>query len=166
MFTLSYKIFKNIEENELLGADGYLQLQIEDEAYGILIPEEVDEFSVSIYWWTRYLLEALLILKTESYVLISDTEKPNIWLELKKEKHLLKISKVSADKPDGSGAVQRKEMPNLIYPFWKDKQVTYNDFKNEILKKATLYTKELRQLNSEEKKDVLILESLILEIDK
>lgn len=169
MFKISFKIFENenVEEMELNGADGYFQFEIDNETYGIFIPEEIDEFSVSIYWWLYYLLKAVLILKTESYVLISDIEKPKIWIELKKEKNILKISKVTADKPEGSRAIEMKEMPNLIHQYWKDKQVSYENLKTEVVNKTKLYIEELRVLNiNENHKEILNLESLILEIEK
>ncbi len=168
MFKINFKIFENdsVEEMELNGADGYLQFEIDNETYGIFIPEDIDEFSVSIYWWLYYFLKAVLILKTESYVLISDIEKPKIWIELVKEKNIVKISKVTADKPEGSGAIETKEMPNLIHQYWKDKQISYEDFKTEVVNKTKLYIEELRVLNNDVNKDILNLESLILEIEK
>ncbi|SCZ12613.1 MULTISPECIES: hypothetical protein [unclassified Lysinibacillus] len=168
MFKISFKIFENdsVEEMELNGADGYLQFEIDNETYGIFIPEDIDEFSVSIYWWLYYFLKAVLILKTESYVLISDIEKPKIWIELVKEKNIVKISKVTADKPEGSGAIETKEMPNLIHQYWKDKQISYEDLKTEVVNKTKLYIEELRVLNNDVNKDILNLESLILEIEK
>lgn len=168
MFNMRFKIFENdcVEETELNGADGYFQFEIDNETYGIFISEDIGEFSVSIYWWLYYFLKSLLILKTESYVLISDIEKPKIWIELIKEKNIVKISKVTADKLEGSGAIETKEMPNLIHQYWEDKQVSYENLKTEILKKSKLYIKELRVLNNEFHKDILNLESLILEIEK
>ncbi|XKO53962.1 hypothetical protein ACI2WT_14300 [Lysinibacillus fusiformis] len=168
MFKINFKIFENdsVEEMELNGADGYLQFEIDNETYGIFIPEDIDEFSVSIYWWLYYFLKAVLILKTESYVLISDIEKPKIWIELVKEKNIVKISKVTADKPEGSGAIETKEMPNLIHQYWKDKQISYENLKTEVVNKTKLYIEELRVLNNEVNKDILNLESLILEIEK
>ncbi|WII39026.1 hypothetical protein [Paenibacillus thiaminolyticus] len=168
MFKISFKIFENenAEEMELNGSDGYFQFKIDNETYGIFIPEDIDEFSVSIYWWLYYFLKAVLILKTESYVLISDIEKPKIWIELKKEKNIVQISKVTADKPEGSGAIETKEMPNLIHHYWKNKQVTYENLKTEVVNKAKLYIEELRVLNNEVNKDILKLESLIVELEK
>ncbi len=168
MFKISYKLFENenVEGNELNGADGYFQFEIDNETYGIFITEEIDDFSVSVYWWMYYLLEAVLILKTERYVLISDIEKPSIWIELKKEKDVVGISKVSADKPKGSGAIETKKMPNLMYQYWKEKRVTYEDLKKEVIDKTKLYVEELRILNNENNKYILSLKRLILEIEK
>lgn len=168
MFKITFKAFENdiLEEMELNGADGYFQFEIRNETYGIFITKDIDEFSVSIYWWLYYFLTAVLILKTENYVLISDIEKPKIWIELIKEKNIVKISQVTADKPEGSGAIETREMPNLIYQYWKDKQVSYENLKTEVVNKTKLYIEELRVLNNEVNKDILNLESLIIEIEK
>ncbi|KOO43027.1 hypothetical protein [Priestia koreensis] len=168
MFNISFKIFENdgAVEKEINGADGYFQFEICDETYGILITENIDEFSVSIYWWLNYFLEAVLILKTENYVLISDIEKPKIWIELLKEKSLVNMSKVTADKPEGSGAIETKEMPNLIHQYWKDKRISYEILKTEVVNKTKLYIEELKVLNNELNKDILHLESLIVEVEK
>lgn len=57
-------------------------------------------------------------------------------------------------------------MPNLIHQDWEDKQVTYENFKSEVVNKAKFYVNELRVLNNENRKDILNLESLIMEIEK
>lgn len=168
MFEISFKIFENenVDKTELNGEDGYFQFTIDNETYGIFISEDIDEFSVSIYWWLYYLLKAVLILKTENYVLVSDIEKPKIWIELKKEKNIVKMSKVTADKPEGRGAIESKEMAHLIHKYWKDKQVSYENLKTEVVNKTKLYIEELRVLNNKGNKDILNLENLILEIEK
>lgn len=167
MFKISYKLFEseNVEGNELNGTEGYFQFEIDNETYGIFITEEIDDFSVSVYWWFYYFLEAVWILKTERYVLISDIEKPNIWIELKKEKNVVVISKVSADKPEGSGAIETKKVPNLTYQYWNEKRVAYEDLKKEVIDKTKLYVEELKVLNNESNKDILRMERLILEIE-
>ncbi|WP_042473860.1 hypothetical protein [Bacillus ndiopicus] len=168
IFNISFKVFENenVGEMELNGTEGYFQFEIDNETYGIYIPEDIDEFSVSIYWWLYYFLTAILILKTESYVLISDIEKLKIWIELKKEKNIVKISKVKADKPEGSGAIETKEMPNLVHQYWNEKQVSYENLKTEVVNKTKLYIEQLRALNNELNKDIMILGSLIQDIEK
>lgn len=168
MFKIKFKVFENndTDEIELNGADGYFQFQIENEAYGIYIAEDIEEFSVSIYWWFYYFLKSVLILKAESYVLISDIEKPAIWIELKKENRIVKVSKVTADKPEGTQAIETIKMPHLVYRYWKDKQVTYEELNKEIVTQTKLYIEELKSLNHETHKGILNLESLLLEVEK
>jgi len=57
-------------------------------------------------------------------------------------------------------------MPNLIHQYWKDKQVSYENLKTEIVNKSKLYIEELRVINNEFHKDILDLESLIQEVEK
>lgn len=168
MFKISYKLFESedVEGNELNGTEGYFQFEIDNETYGIFITEEIDDFTVSVYWWLYYFLEVVRLLKTERYVLISDIEKSNIWIELKMEKDIVEISKVSADKPEGSGAIETKKVPNLTYPYWKEKRVIYEDLKKEVIDKTKLYVEELKVLNNESNKEILKMEKLVLEIEK
>lgn len=169
MFELKYKIFNNCdtEEGELIGKDGYFEITVDNEIYGIFIPEEIDEFSVYIYWWFTYFLEALELLENHNYVLISDIEKPKIWIEIKKiSNEMISFSKVNADKPEGTYAVEVKKMPNLSYPYWKNKIVVFENFKHEVLMKAEQYVNELTQLNSSNHSDVIKLESLIEKVKK
>lgn len=86
MFSIRYKVFFDeiYDDHELKGADGYFQIQVDNENYGLLLSEELDVFSVSVYWWFYYFLEATELLKNEKQVYISDIETPQVWIELKK----------------------------------------------------------------------------------
>lgn len=168
MFAIRYKVFEDeeLELEELRGADGYFEFQVVDETYGIYIPENIDVFSVSIYWWFYYFLEAAFMLNKTNYALICDIEKTNIWIELRKDGEELYISKVSADKPIGSTALESIRMPNLKYEYWKNKKVDFKNFKHEILKKSRKYLNDLKSLNVESHKDILNLEFLIQKVEK
>ena len=168
MFKIRYKIIDNIELEswELKGTDGYLEFQIVDETYGIYMPENIDVFMVSIYWWFYYFLKAIIILYETNYCLISDIEKANVWIELKKHGEGLYISKVFAEKPEGSSALESKIIPNITYKYWKDKKVIFANFKSEVLNKAKRYLKELKSLNNKEiHKDIQNLELLIEKVE-
>ena len=95
-----------------------------------------------------------------NYILVSDIEKANIWLEFKKEGEVLYISKVFADKPEGSTALESK-IPNIVYKYWKDKKVLFTDFRTEVLNNVKCYLKELKLLNSKMHKDIRELEILM-----
>ncbi len=167
MFRIRYKIMDDVvlESWELKGADGYFEFQVGDETYGIFIPENIDVFMVSIYWWFYYFLEAILILNKTNYVLISDIEKANTWIEIKKNGDELYISKVFAEKPENSLALESEVIPNIKYKYWKDKKVLFMRFKAEVLNKAKCYLRDLKCLNEEIHKDIQNLESLIKKVD-
>lgn len=163
MFKIRYRIFEEeeVEDYEIYGEYGYFELTIVDETYGVFILEDIDVFSVSIYWWFYYLLEALGKLRNCMYVLISDIEKSNTWIELKHETDILNISKVSADKPIGSTAVECVVMPNLKYEYWKDKKILFEDFKFEVLSKAKEYLEDIKLLNTKNHSQIHNFELLI-----
>lgn len=166
MFEISYKVFKNneIEDDELNGEYGYFQFDIDHESYGILIPQEIEEFSVSVYDWFLNFLEALLILENHNYVLISDIEKSDIWIELKKEDNNLKISKVSAGKIEVGGVVLKEKLPDTKYLYWKEKEVSFLEFKSELLEKSQSYIDEIKELNNSNNKYLEKLESKFNEV--
>ncbi|GHU61530.1 hypothetical protein FACS189418_1330 [Clostridia bacterium] len=167
MFEIRFKVFedKGLESHELKGANGYFEFQVENETYGIYIPENIDVFSVSIYWWFYYFLKAILMLNETNYVLISDIEKSDVWIEIKKIDWELIISKVRADKPVGSTALESRIMPNLKYEYWKDKKVNWTEFLNEILSKAKEYLCLVQSLNDKSHTDLIALNVLIKQVE-
>lgn len=82
-----------------------------------------------------------------------------------KNQEELYISKVFAEKPENSLALESKVIPNIKYKYWKDKKVFFMGFKAEVLNKAKCYLKDLKCLNEEIHKDIQNLESLIIKVD-
>ena len=168
MFNIRYKILEDedIESYELKGEYGYFEFQTNDEVYGIYIDEILDIFSVSIYWWFYYFLNSLLLLNKTNYVLISDIEKADVWIELKKENEKIYISKVCADKPEGTSALETTLMPTLEYKYWKNQEVAFSNFCEEIIQESKKYLNDLKTLNTEKQKDMQNLELLIKKVEK
>ncbi|MBO1627446.1 hypothetical protein [Bacillus arachidis] len=166
MFKINFKVFSETSsEEELNGEEGYFQIVIEEEEYGLFLPEEIDEFAVSIYWWFYYFLEALIILKNDNYVLISDIEKAETWLELRKEENNIYISKVKANKIESGGPVITNKLPDLTYPYWQNKKVNFILFENEMLNKSRIYIQKLKEINKSNNKDIIKLEELFNKAD-
>ncbi len=168
MFYIRYKILENedIEPYELQGEYGYFEFRANDEIYGYYIDENLDIFAVSIYWWFYYFLKGILLLNKMDYVLISDIEKENVWIELKREKGKFYISKVYADKPEGSSALETTAMPNLEYKYWKNKEVSFSGFCKEIIQKSKQYLNDIKILNNNRQIEVQDLELLIKRVEK
>lgn len=166
MFEIRYKVFgdRELEAGELKGEEGYFEFKVQDEAYGIFISEDIDEFSVSIYWWFYYFLEAIIDLNITNYVLISDIEKPKIWIELRKSGDEVFISKVTGDKPVGGTALEKTPMPNIQYEYWRDKTIPYRDLVEEVLDKGKVYLNTLEKLNQSHD-SILNLERLVRKIE-
>ncbi|WJE54735.1 hypothetical protein QRE66_11180 [Bacillus cereus] len=168
MFSIRYKVFFDeiYDDHELKGADGYFQIQVDNENYGLLLSEELDAFSVSVYWWFYYFLEATELLKNEKQVYISDIETPQVWIELKKtNSDYISISKAYANKPEGSHAVECSNIVGITYLSWNSKLVSLEDFRNELLEKSKMYAKDLQELNDEPHPYILKLEFLIKKVE-
>ncbi|MBP2100452.1 hypothetical protein [Enterococcus rivorum] len=164
MFEIKFKIFENDESDNFIGEYGYFSFVIDDESYGIILEEEIDDFSVSIYDWFTSFLKSLEILKKENYVLINDIESFNTWIELCRDKEIVSISKVSGDKVGQGGLVRKEKLSDADYKFWKDKKAVFSDFRIEILEKSEKYLTDLVKLNSSKNSNVLELSDLITKL--
>ncbi|GGD03845.1 hypothetical protein [Enterococcus wangshanyuanii] len=161
MFEIKFKIFENDELEKFTGEYGYFSFNIDNESYGILLEEEIDVFSVSVYDWFTSFLKCLEVLETENYVLINDIESFNTWIEICKDKDIVSISKISGDKIGQGGLVRTEKLPDADYKFWKDKKVPFSDFKTEILGKSEEYLADLIKLNPLQNNYVHELDDLI-----
>ncbi|MDZ5609688.1 hypothetical protein U2I54_22165 [Bacillus pseudomycoides] len=152
---------------DLKGEDGYFQIIIDDESYGMYIDhEEVMDFSSSVFWNFSYLLEATILLKEHTVVYLSDIATPRSWIEIKKyDSERLVISEADADKPIGSIAVEVGPLTNVTYPYWKDKVISLEDFKQELLEGSKKYVNDLKQLNGKKHRSILKLEYLIEQVE-
>lgn len=82
IFEIKFIIVKDVDTENLIGEYGYFSVRIDNEYYGIILEEELEDFTVSLYDWFISFLRALEILKTENYVLINDIESFNTWIEI------------------------------------------------------------------------------------
>lgn len=168
MFSLKYKIFNDLEDeleaNEFYGEFGYFQLLVGNNEYGFYLDKEVEAFSVSIYWWMRYFVEATLKLSTEDTVYVSDIETPEIWIELKKiDEDVISISKIEANKLDGSSAVASESQIENKRIKWKE-EVKFSEYKSEIIKTCEKYLDDLIHLNGQGNVYIKDLEELLKRI--
>lgn len=164
MFEINFKVFEDNESENLIGEYGYFNFTIDNESYGIIIDEEIDDFSVSVYNWFTSFLKSLETLETENYVLINDIESFNAWIEMCRNKEVLSVSKVSGNKVGQGGWVRKEKLSDVDYKFWKDKKVLFTDFKTEILEKSEEYIAELVKLNSLQNNNVIELSDLVAKI--
>lgn len=164
MFEINFKVFEDNESENLIGEYGYFNFTIDNESYGIIIDEEIDDFSVSVYNWFTSFLKSLETLETENYVLINDIESFNAWIEMCRNKEVLSVSKVSGNKVGQGGWVRKEKLSDVDYKFWTDKKVLFTDFKTEILEKSEEYIAELVKLNSLQNNNVIELSDLVAKI--
>ncbi|MBO0461460.1 hypothetical protein JZO83_06830 [Enterococcus sp. DIV1298c] len=161
IFEMKFKIVKDIYIENFIGEYGYFSVTIDNEHYGIILEEEVEDFTVSLYDWFDSFLRALEILNTESYVLINDIESFNTWIEIYREKEILSISKVSGAKVGQGGWIRTEKLSNPDYQFWKDKKMLFSDFRTEVLEKSEYYLSEIIKLNSLQNKNIRNFKKLV-----
>ncbi|MCL1632765.1 hypothetical protein M3N64_12625 [Sporolactobacillus sp. CPB3-1] len=169
MFHINYKIFKHVvnEVNKLRGADGYFQIQIGNAEYGLMLTEDVDAFSVSVYWWFIYFLEALYLIQRENQVYISDIETPHVWIELKRTSNdKLLISEAHATKPEGIHAVVCTIPNKVTYPSWSGRLVLFTEFRDELLTGSFNYLNDLYKINAKNHPNLIKLKTLIDKVEK
>ena len=161
MLEIKFKVFENIDSDNLIGEYGYFSFTIDNEHYGIILEEELDDFTVSLYDWFISFLRALEILKTENYVLINDIESFNTWIEIYRDKEILSISKVLGTKVGQGGWIRTEKISNPDYQFWKDKKMLFSDFRTEVLEKSEYYLSEIIKLNSLRNKNIRNFKKLV-----
>lgn len=166
MFEIKFKVFSNaeIEANNLNGEYGYFYFSIDEDSYGVIISEEINDFSVSIYDWFFSFLSGLKILEDRNYVLINDIESFKIWIEIQRKDDCIYISKASGEKVDGGGLVRTEKILAIEYPYWKNKKIVWSNFRKEIINKATQYLLEISKLNSPGNINIVELKKLIEEL--
>jgi len=161
IFEIKFIIVKDVDTENLIGEYGYFSVRIDNEYYGIILEEELEDFTVSLYDWFISFLRALEILKTENYVLINDIESFNTWIEIYRDKEILSISKVSGTKVGQGGWIRTEKLSNPDYQFWKDKKMLFSDFRTEVLEKSEYYLSEIIKLNSLQNKNIRDFKKLV-----
>lgn len=69
-----------------------------------------------------HFIQAMIALENKNYILISDTESYNTWIEIERDKDLIYTSVIQADKPMGITAVEYAPVPNKEYTEWKKQE--------------------------------------------
>ncbi|MCA6774126.1 hypothetical protein IGK15_001497 [Enterococcus sp. AZ045] len=161
IFEIKFIIVKDVDTENLIGEYGYFSVRIDNEYYGIILEEELEDFTVSLYDWFISFLRALEILKTENYVLINDIESFNTWIEIYRDKEILSISKVLGTKVGQGGWIRTEKLSNPDYQFWKDKKMLFSDFRTEVLEKSEYYLSEIIKLNSLQNKNIRNFKKLV-----
>ncbi len=161
MFKINYRITTNKKNlNDLSEQDinnggtieGYFQLVANGKKYGYFkegLLKNGEEWDQLITSWFKGLLEMLLKIKTGNpYVVVSNIDSYNTWLEFKLLKNKdISISIIHADKKDGSMQVETIPPENIVYPDWANEEVSYDEMHHEIINKVTKYIAEVDKIN-------------------
>lgn len=148
MFKIEYRIV-NSGFDEISGQNGFIKFSDNHFHYGDIYPKELEHCMgvESIYNWLTYFMQAVTALENKNYILISDTESYNTWIEIERYKDLIYTSIIHADKPVGTTAVEYAPVPNRKYTDWKKQETSFKQFRTEVIEKAENYFDELCYLN-------------------
>lgn len=149
MFEIIYKIINKDYEQDIKGTEGFFQIRCNEKIYGKFYPTDIEQFmdTVEISRWMIWFLQIVYDLRSKKYILLSDIESYNTWIEFKRKNDIVLVSIIHADKPQGSTAIEYEHMPNTTYPYWSNEEISYYQLECEVIKKAKKYSKELDLLN-------------------
>lgn len=160
MFKLVYRIVHS-EYDDFVGENGFLQIMCNECKYGELYPEELDAImdKVSLYNWVNRLIRVMTSLMTTDYVVLSDVESYNTWIEFHRKNEEVAISVLKAEKEQGSQDIEF----NLKEPVageWVDQVIDFRQMKTEIIEKAREYIGFILANNTENLRISKIKENL------
>jgi len=150
MFKIEYRIVISEFEDEISGKNGFIKFSDNSHNYGDIYSKEMGQHMgvESIYYWLTYFMQAVIELEgNKNYILISDIESYNTWLELERRSDSIYTSVIHADKPFGTTAVEFFPVPNIKYTDWKKQETNFTQFKREVMENAKKYYNEICELN-------------------
>jgi len=131
-------------------------------------PLQPSEFwSEEISYWFISLIRAFHELNHSGYVLVNEVDSFNTWIELKKIQDMVTVNLIKAEKPCGtteSTDLRLTPLEKFEYSAWyveyvkdgkacselvdrRDESVKLSRFRAELLRKASQYLDELREIN-------------------
>ena len=160
MFTVDYRIVHS-EYDDFIGENGFLQIKCNEYKYGEMYPKELEAImdKVSLYDWFDRLVRVVKNLMTKDYVVLSDVESYNTWIEFHRKNEEVVISIAKAEKEQGSRDIEF----NLREPIageWADQAISFSQLKTEIIEKAREYIKIITANNAENLEIIKIKENL------
>lgn len=149
MFELDYRIIHS-EYDDFIGQNGFFQINCNAYNYGEIYPKELEVVmdKVSVYDWFERLIKVTKKLSTEDYVVLSDVESYNTWIEFQRRKQEVIISIIKAEKKQNSRDIEFK-LEESSAGEWVNQVVSYNQLRNEIIEKAEEYIKYISANNAD-----------------
>lgn len=147
MFELNYRIVHS-EYDDFIGQNGFFQINCNTYNYGEIYPKKLEGImdKVSLYDWFERIIKVTKNLNTEDYVVLSDVESYNTWIEFQRRKQEVVISIIKAEKKQNSHDIEF-ELEESSAGEWVNQVVCYNQLRNEVIKKAKEYIKYISTNN-------------------
>lgn len=178
MFQILYRLTDDIKYLKTLDEEafdvegdfeGFFALNFDGNYYGyyhdnpLKENEKGDELITN---WFISLLEAYVELQLTNYVAVSDIDSFNTWLEFKKQGEMVSVSIVEAEKEDGSTEIRTKPFENYAYGRWNNIGLELEDFRTELINKASQYFEEIVSINLRllKSRRIIKLNDLILKV--
>jgi len=196
MFEILYRILQTGEGLEALnensfdmGGDvvGFFAINVNGYHHGHYhnYPLQSDEFWFEeISYWFISLIRAYHELNHSGYVLVNEVSSFNTWIELKKKHDMVTIDLIKAEKPSGTTELRLVPLDRFEYGTWytqhvkngkicaklvgrHNEAVKLSGIRAELLRKASQYLDELREINPKLLGNRIIseLETLVLSLN-
>jgi len=149
MFELDYRIVHS-EYDDFVGQNGFLQIKCNECKYGEIYPKELEAVmdKISLYDWFERLARVIKYLMTKDYVVLSDVESYNTWIEFRKKNEEVIVSIVKAEKEAGSHDIEFN-LKETTAGEWEEQVICYNELKTEIIEKLREYVEFITTCNPE-----------------
>lgn len=160
MFTLDYRIVHS-EYDDFVGENGFLQIKCNECKYGEMYPKELETImdKVSLCDWFDRLVRVVKNLMAKDYVVLSDVESYNTWIEFHRKNEEVVISIVKAEKEQGSRDIEFN-LKESNAGEWADQVINFSQLKTEIIEKAREYTEVIIANNAENLEIIKLKENL------
>lgn len=160
MFELDYRIVHS-EYDDFVGQNGFLQIKCNEYKYGEIYPKELEMVmdKISLYDWFERLARVIKYLMTKDYVVLSDVESYNTWIEFHRKNEEVVISIVKAEKEQGSRDIEFN-LKESNAGEWADQVINFSQLKTEIIEKAREYTEVIIANNAENLEIIKLKENL------
>lgn len=149
MFELDYRIVSS-EYDDFVGQHGFFQIKCNGYSYGEIYPREIEMHmdKISLYDWFERLAKVIKNLMVKEYVVLSDVESYNTWIEFKRKNEEVVISIVKAKKEQGTHDIEF-ELKEIESGEWTNQVIHFNQFKDEIIMKGREYIQNILFYNTE-----------------
>lgn len=149
MFEINYRIVRS-EYDDFVGQHGFFQIKCNGYIYGEIYPKEIEEVmeKVSLYDWFERLAKVIRNLMEKDYVVLSDVESFNTWIEFQRRSEEVVISIIKAKKEQGSHDIEfylREPMDGE----WTNQAVNFEQLKKEIIEKGKEYIQNISLFDKE-----------------
>lgn len=160
LFNINYRIVMNMDEiaswsvkkfDDEGDLQGFFEMVFKGHSYGYYHSRPLgdDERGFdSITNWFERLLNLYILLRTNNYVAISDTNSYIKWLQfVKVEPADVEVSLIDNENKSWLSDIVTTTFNQMTYSDWKGVVISLEELKTEIILKTELYIEELRDIN-------------------